>query len=346
MHYRDGFALKQGCFGFPCVGGLGHFFLLFRRCRVFTFGILRYMAPFLSCVILRFVRLLLLGLPFNFVWQRVHELAQLVIIDLQLSFVHLLGETGLGVCLSFSFSGFHFRFKLGFSGFQFFYLLSVFFNLLLKIFHTGKEFFEQCEGFVPFLSGVQYVDVVQRGLYRRHLFGELDSLFKHPRRYVLSVGFAGEFAAFKVGIRFHHVSEIIVLPFRKPVPVSEDFFRGEPAVIRYRSEAEVHMRRFLVHVDDGGEYVTRADLIRYEIRRSVEERPDFLPLLALEELRAGGDERVHETNAVLAGLAPRRVNPAVRFPLVGRFRFDDMEIVLLFAMSMSGLLAYFSFVRS
>ena len=68
-------------------------------------------------------------------------------------------------------------------------------------------------------------------------------------------------------------------------------------------------------MDDGSKDVSFADLRKEEIDRSLEELFCFLPLLAFEELRACSYERIDESDAVLARSAPRRFDPAIRFPL-------------------------------
>ena len=53
--------------------------------------------------------------------------------------------------------------QVGFVRFKPFYLPLVFPLLLIKIFQTGEELFQQREGFIPFLSGVYGVDAIQCG---------------------------------------------------------------------------------------------------------------------------------------------------------------------------------------
>ena len=73
------------------------------------------------------------------------------------------------------------------------------------------------------------------------------------------------------------------------------------------------MGRFFVHMDGGGKYVVFSDLPSEELNRRLEKQLNFLPFLALEELRAGGNQCVHEADAVFAGFAARHFNPAVGF---------------------------------
>ena len=56
-------------------------------------------------------------------------------------------------------------------------------------------------------------------------------------------------------------------------------------------------------------------------------RLDFLPLFTLKELRAGSDQRVNEADAVFSGPTACRLDPSVRFPLIGFYWLNDMEIV-------------------
>ena len=111
-----------------------------------------------------------------------------------------------------------------------------------------------------------------------------------------------------------------------PVTVADDLLCGEPPVLGDRREAEVYMRAFLVHVDNGGENVVPADLPGHELRCPLKEGFDLGPLLSFEEAGAGGDERVHKSHAVFAGLAARRRYAVVALPPVGRYRLDDVEV--------------------
>ena len=82
------------------------------------------------------------------------------------------------------------------------------------------------------------------------------------------------------------------------------------------------MGRFLIHVDSGGEDIVSADLLGKEVNSGNEERLNLRVLLALEELRVGGDERIYEADAIFSGRTSRRLDsgyppPASKCALVG-----------------------------
>ncbi|CAK7012680.1 MAG: hypothetical protein DELT_03220 [Desulfovibrio sp.] len=76
------------------------------------------------------------------------------------------------------------------------------------------------------------------------------------------------------------------------------------------------MRRSLVHVDNGGEDIIHANLPGEKVRRRLEERLHFLPLLSLEKVRACCNQRINKPHAVLSCPAPRRFYPAICFPQI------------------------------
>ena len=95
--------------------------------------------------------------------------------------------------------------------------------------------------------------------------------------------------------------------------------------------------RFLVHVYHGGEDIAPADLLFHKGRRLSEIGLYLLLVPTCEELRAGGDEGVHEHGAVLAGLTPRRLDAAVNFLTVFLRGLDNVKIVLASALVNVGI---------
>jgi len=79
-------------------------------------------------------------------------------------------------------------------------------------------------------------------------------------------------------------------------------------------------------MDDCGEDIVPAYLLSHELRRLLKESFDFCPLLSPKEAGTGGNQRVHKSHAVFAGLASRRFYPPVRFTFVRRDRLDDVEV--------------------
>jgi len=143
------------------------------------------------------------------------------------------------------------------------------------------------------------------------------------------------------------VGEEIILPFGKPRAVADYLLGRQTPVLCDGRKAEVEMGRFLVHVDGGGEDIIPADPLGEEVNRSLEKGLDFHPFLALEELRAGGDERVHKADAILAGFAPRRLDAVVHLSPVGSLRLDDVEVPALAVgvnVGVAGVLLFLAFV--
>lgn len=74
---------------------------------------------------------------------------------------------------------------------------------------------------------------------------------------------------------------------------------------------------------------------------------DFLPALAFEKRRAGGDEGVHKPGAVLPGTAFCRRYPSVNLLPIAALRLDDVEVMFAFAcvnVGVTGVLFLFSLV--
>ena len=89
----------------------------------------------------------------------------------------------------------------------------------------------------------------------------------------------------------------------------------------------MQVRRFLVHVNDGGEKGIRAlsALQKFQGVRKV--RPDLPVGLVLEKLRAGSDKCLHHSHTVLADTAVGGGYHAVGFFPVPALRLHQMEVV-------------------
>ena len=88
------------------------------------------------------------------------------------------------------------------------------------------------------------------------------------------------------------------------------------------------VRRFFVHVYHGGKDVAPTHFLLHEGHR-LREVGLYLPFApAREELRACGDEGVHEHGAVLSGAAPRRLDTTVDLPPVLLGGLDNVKVVL------------------
>ena len=90
----------------------------------------------------------------------------------------------------------------------------------------------------------------------------------------------------------------------------------------------MQMWGFLIHMYHSGKDVALADFLLHKADRLCKKGFDVLFAPALEELRTGGNERIHEHGAVLASAASRRLYPAVALPFIGCGRLNNMEVVL------------------
>ena len=84
---------------------------------------------------------------------------------------------------------------------------------------------------------------------------------------------------------------------------------------------------FLVHVDNGRENGIRALSALQEFQGVLKVRLNFAARLVLEELRTGGDKRLHHPHAVLADTAVGGGYHAVGFFPVPALRLHQMEVV-------------------
>ena len=71
-----------------------------------------------------------------------------------------------------------------------------------------------------------------------------------------------------------------------------------------------------------------ADLLLEELHSEFKERMDLLFGLAFEEVRTGGDERLHQPDAVGAGAAPDLRDPLLGHSPVFVGGLDQMDVVL------------------
>jgi hypothetical protein len=112
---------------------------------------------------------------------------------------------------------------------------------------------------------------------------------------VLPPGLAGAFATLQLRVLLDHVLPELVLPPHKILAVANDLFRAQPSIRGQGHKAEVQMRCFLVHVDNGREKGIRAlsALQKFQGVRKV--RPDLPVGLILEKLRVCEAQRNNES---------------------------------------------------
>ena len=122
---------------------------------------------------------------------------------------------------------------------------------------------------------------------------------------MLAPGLAGALAALQLGIGLRHVRPEGVLPLAELLPVPDYLLCTQPPVRGQRHEAEMHVRRLLVHVHHGGEKGPGVLSLAHELHGPLEKRPDLCLRTPMKELRARRDERFHHPDAVLARAAAR-----------------------------------------
>ena len=112
---------------------------------------------------------------------------------------------------------------------------------------------------------------------------------------------AGALAALQVGVPLDHVFPEIVLPPGQLLFVAHDLLGTQAAVCGQWDKRKVHMGRFLVHMHHGGDDCFSGLILLKEVEHFFKVAPDFGQLLAIEELRRGGEHGLHHPDAVLAG---------------------------------------------
>ena len=122
---------------------------------------------------------------------------------------------------------------------------------------------------------------------------------------MLAPGLAGALAALQLGIGLRHVRPEGVLPLAELLFVPDYLLCAQPPVGGQRHEAEMHVRRLLIHVYHGGEEGARVLAPADELHCPLEKRPDPGLWPPLEELRARRDEHLNHPDAVLARAAAR-----------------------------------------
>ena len=197
-----------------------------------------------------------------------------------------------------------------------------------EVLHLRKPLFQHGEGFLFLLSGVQRGNAGENRFNGPRLFGEVDRLFEQPGGDMLPARLAGAFPTLQVGVLLHHTGVKIVLPLRQIGPVADNFFGAQAVVLCQRHKDQVQMGRFFIHVYHSRNDVLPAHPVNEEVRRPLEVGRYLLWGLALEKLRAGGNQRVHKPSAVLAGAASGLLDAALNEMVVAAIRLDDVEIVL------------------
>ena len=164
---------------------------------------------------------------------------------------------------------------------------------------------------------------------------------------MLPARLAGAFPTLQVGVLLHHTGVKIVLPLRQIGPVADNFFGAQAVVLCQRHKDQVQMGRFFIHVYHSRNDVLPAHPVNEEVRRPLEVGRYLLWGLALEKLRAGGNQRVHKPGTVLAGAASGLLNAALNEVVVAALRLDDVEVVLAPAgvnVRVAGVLLLFPFM--
>ena len=144
------------------------------------------------------------------------------------------------------------------------------------------------------------------------------------------------------GFRTDLTSSQVVTKLRTDDKVAQGFGVGRMTVQRF-----IRLGRFFIHVYHSRNDVLPAHPVNEEVRRPLEVGRYLLWGLALEKLRAGGNQRVHKPSAVLAGAASGLLDAALNEMVVAAIRLDDVEIVLAPAgvnVRVAGVLLLFPFM--
>ena len=143
---------------------------------------------------------------------------------------------------------------------------------------------------------------------------------------MLDSGRAGALATLQLRELADHVLPVSVLPGDQVLAVADDVLCRQPSVLRQRNEGHVHMRGFLIQVDNGGYEGIWALLLHQEVQCVLEVGADDLFAFALEEIRTAGDECFHQPDAVRAGAALGSGDLALSLGAVTVGRLDQVEV--------------------
>ena len=149
--------------------------------------------------------------------------------------------------------------------------------------HAGDKSFQQGFNFLQLALGVEYICVIHNRFDFPALLGKMGHFFEYTRRNMLAVGLIGAFAAFKVRILADHVFPIGALPLAQFSFVADNLFGTQTIIFRQRNERDVHVRGFLVEMNDGGYKGFRTLFLFQKFKRVFKIRLDFILRLVLEE---------------------------------------------------------------
>ena len=134
--------------------------------------------------------------------------------------------------------------------------------------------------------------------------------------------------ALQVGVFFDHVFPELVLPPGQLLFVAYDLLGAESAIWCQGDKRKVHMGCFLIHMHHGGNDSFSGLVLYKEVERFLKILPDFGQLLALEELRRGGEQDFHHPNAVFSGAAPSGADLELSLSPVPLGRLNQVEVLL------------------
>jgi len=118
----------------------------------------------------------------------------------------------------------------------------------------------------------------------------------------------------------------LILPPGQFLLVAYGVLGAQPLVCCQWDEGQVHMGRFLIHMDHSGDDGIFRLMLFYEVPGFLKVSPDLGLFLSLEELRAGGHQGFHHPHTVLAGAASSGGNLPLRLGPVLPFRLYQMEV--------------------
>src|SRR5699024_5917122 len=134
---------------------------------------------------------------------------------------------------------------------------------------------------------------------------------------------------------------------RQVCPVADNLLCTQAVVRCQRNKGQMLVGRFLVHVYDRRHDIFASYPSNEKICRPLEERLYLLWRFPLENLRAGGYQRIDKPCAVLAGSASGLLDTALNEVVIASLRLDDMEIVFAPAcvnVGVTGVLFFLPFV--
>ena len=192
--------------------------------------------------------------------------------------------------------------------------------------HAGDKSFQQGFNLLQLALGIKHGRIIHNRFDFPALLGKMDHFFEHTRRNVLAVGLIGAFAAFKVRILADHVFPIGALPLAQFSFVADNLFGTQTIIFRQRNERDVHVRGFLVEMNDGGYKGFRALFLFQKFKRMFKVFPDLFLRFVLEEAGRTANQDFDQLHAVRSHAASRFGNLPFGFLPIGTLWLNQVEV--------------------